>query len=132
MGKVILVRHHDDSNDEYNDVHGFHFSQRLLKEACSKMVNADGTDHRWTTDQVNDLIREMNYKLPIGHSIEDVTYTVNMAYADFFPTLLNERQCIDYAMLVANDPDGYDGIEFSRWLADVKQKHIDINLNEFI
>ena len=91
MGKVILVRHNDDSNTEYNDVHGFHFSQSLLKETCSKMVNADGTDHRWTTGQVNDLTREMNYKLPIGRSIEDVTYTANMAYADFFPTLLNER-----------------------------------------
>ena len=52
-----------------------------------------------------------------------------MAYVDFFPTLLNERQCIYYAMLVANYPDGYEGIEFGRWLADVKQKHIDINLN---
>ena len=56
-------------------------------------------------------------------------YTTNMAHADFFPTLLNERQCIDYQMLVANDAGGYEGIEFSRWLEDVKQKHIDINLN---
>lgn len=30
-----------------------------------------------------------------------------MAYADFYPELLNEHQCIKYAAAVANDKDGY-------------------------
>lgn len=38
-------------------------------------------------------------------AIEDVTYTANMAYADFYPELLNEHQCIKYAAAVANDKD---------------------------
>jgi len=96
------------------------------------MINNDKSNHSWTCEQVEKLLKESGIKLPEGHTIEDVTYTANMAYADFFPTLLNERQCIDYAILVASDPDGYEGIEFSRWLADVKQKHIDIDLNKFI
>ena len=96
------------------------------------MINNNHSDHSWTCEQVNKLLNDSGTILPEGHTIEDVTYTANMAYADFFPALLNERQCIDYAILVANDPDGYEGIEFSRWLADVKQKHIDIDLNKFI
>lgn len=60
-------------------------------------------------------------------TIEDVTYTANMAYADFYPELLNEHQCIKYAAAVANDKDGYTGIQFCRWMADVvgKKEHID-------
>ena len=60
-------------------------------------------------------------------TIEDVTYTANMAYADFYPELLNEHQCIKYAVAVANDKDGYTGIQFCRWMADVvgKKEHID-------
>nr|DAN16777.1 MAG TPA: hypothetical protein [Bacteriophage sp.] len=33
-----------------------------------------------------------------------------MAYADFVPDLISEDKCIEYAMLVANDVDGYEGI----------------------
>nr|DAF36332.1 MAG TPA: hypothetical protein [Bacteriophage sp.]DAN23562.1 MAG TPA_asm: hypothetical protein [Bacteriophage sp.] len=50
-----------------------------------------------------------------------------MAYADFYPELLNEHQCVKYAVAVANDKDGYTGIQFCRWMADVagKKEHID-------
>lgn len=68
-----------------------------------------------------------NLKIPDTSTIEDVTYTANMAYADFYPELLNEHQCIKYAAAVANDKDGYTGIQFCRWMADVvgKKEHID-------
>ena len=56
-----------------------------------------------------------------------------MAYADFYPTLLHTvDECIEYALAVANDVDGYEGIEFCRWLADLMGKHVRINWNEFI
>ena len=42
--------------------------------------------------------------------------------ADFYPELLNEHQCIKYAVAVANDKDGYTGIQFCRWVADVVGK----------
>lgn len=47
--------------------------------------------------------------------------------ADFYPELLNEHQCIKYAIAVANDKDGYIGIQFCRLMADVagKKEHID-------
>lgn len=65
--------------------------------------------------------------IPDTSTIEDVTYTANMAYADFYQELLNEHQCIKYAVAVANDKDGYTGIQFCRWMADVagKKEYID-------
>lgn len=62
---------------------------------------------------------------------EDVTYTANMAYADFYPELLNEHQCIKYAAAVANDKDGYTGIQFCRWVADVVGKKENIDWDKF-
>lgn len=79
-----------DNNDEYHSKYGLHFSQKLVEEACSKMINNDHSDHSWTCEQVNKLLNDSGTILPEGHTIEDVAYTANMAYADFFPTLLNE------------------------------------------
>lgn len=54
-----------------------------------------------------------------------------MAYADFYPELLNEHQCIKYAAAVANDKDGYTGIRFCRWVADVVGKKENIDWDKF-
>lgn len=46
-----------------------------------------------------------------------------MAYTDFYPHLLDTTdKCIEYALAVADDVDGYEGIEFCRWLADIMGK----------
>lgn len=73
----------------------------------------------------------LNLKIPNTSTIEDVTYTANMAYADFYPELLNEHQCIKYAAAVANDKDGYTGIQFCRWVADVVGKKENIDWDKF-
>lgn len=49
-------------------------------------------------------------------------------YADFFPEpLRNEFDIAMYVKKYIDDPDGYDGIAFSRYLADLKRtgKYID-------
>ena len=46
--------------------------------------------------------------------------------------MINERQCLDYAMAVANDEDGYEGIQFCRYIADIMGKDDTIDWNDFI
>lgn len=58
----------------------------------------------------------------------DMAYTANMAYADFYPTVLDTvDKCITYAKLVASDPDGYEGMEFMRWTSDAIGKSLTLN-----
>ena len=76
------------------------------------------------------FIKQIN--IPSTSTIYDITYTANMAYADFYPSLINERQCLDYAMAVANDEDGYEGIQFCRYIADIIGKDDTIDWNDFI
>ena len=81
--------------------------------------------------QVQNVCNVLNLKIPDTSTIEDVTYTANMAYADFYQELLNEHQCIKYAIAVANDKDGYIGIQFCRWMADVVGKNEYIDWDKF-
>ena len=56
-----------------------------------------------------------------------------MAYTDFYPLLLKDaKSCVRYTMEVAGDKDGYEGIQFCRWMADVKNKNLEIDWNSFI
>lgn len=155
MQKVIVIRHSDEDNqnskyvanlqknkdgsysasvgvvkedgyNEYVSKHGPHFTKSLQEYASKQMVNSNNQEHTWTSEQVQNVCNVLNLKIPDTSTIEDVTYTANMAYADFYPELLNEHQCIKYAAAVANDKDGYTGIQFCRWMADVagKKEHI--------
>lgn len=77
------------------------------------------------------LIRIVTTHFKCDQSNFIISYTANMAYADFYPELLNEHQCIKYAAAVANDKDGYTGIQFCRWVADVVGKKENIDWNKF-
>lgn len=145
MKKVIIIHRHEDSNEvEHHDSelcslpyekaanalmnasgyvayvakHGYHFTKKLATMASDMMKNVDGSSHRWTVDEVRTATN--NVVIPKGTTIGDVLFLANMAYADFYPKVLKtEESCIQYALAVANDPDGYDGIAFCRWTADL-------------
>ena len=57
---------------------------------------------------------------------------------DFYhPQVEYTRACVvirflDYAMAVANDEDGYEGIQFCRYIADIMGKDDTIDWNDFI
>ncbi len=94
------------------------------------MANSNGVEHTWTTEQVQNVCNILNLKFPSTSTIDDVTYTANMAYADFYP-LLNEHQCIKYAVAVANDVDGYEGIQLRRWMTDMAGKNKSVDWAKF-
>lgn len=160
MDKVIVIRHSDeqepstkytsnlkknedgsytasldvaknDSYKDYVDKNGLHFNKSLQEYASKQMVNSNEVEHTWTPEQVQNVCTILNLNLPDTSTIYDVTYTANMAYADFYPELLTEHQCVKYAVAVANDKDGYEGIQFCRWVADVMGKKEKIDWAEF-
>lgn len=116
----------------YIEKHGKHFNKKLEEYASSNMLNSNNSAHTWTSEQVQNVCNVHNLHIPSTSTIYDVTYTANMAYADFYPHLLNEHQCILYAIDVANDKDGYEGIQLSRWIADIMCKREELDWNRFI
>ena len=98
--------------------HGYHFTKQLAIMASEQMRNVDGTSHRWTVDEIR--LATNNEIIPKGTTIGDILYLANMAYSDFYPKVIKtEEACIQYAVAVASDPDGYEGMAFCRWTADL-------------
>lgn len=118
---------------DYIAKHKYHFTESLMNYAISKMQNSDNTDGRISKDTVENYMNTHGYTNSLRSNLYDITYTANMARADFYPNLLNDTdKCIEYALNVANDVDGYEGIEFCRWVADLMGKNIKIEWNNFI
>lgn len=128
-----VSKHKKDDHEEYIKHHGHHFTEKLAEHVSKEMKNMNGSKHSWTCEQVKQELQLRNIH-SYGHcSLGDITYLANMAYADFFPNVLEtEQMCIKYAIAVSQDIDGYDGIAFCRWKADVKNKKLDIDWEDYV
>ena len=124
----------------YVDRHGYHFTEALAEHVSKMMENADGSKHTWSAEQVKKAMVSLGYfQLTDKNTTKtqatygDLTYLANMHYADGFPDpLKDEASCLKYAWKNANDPDGYDGMIFSRWTADAIGKDIEIDWDKFV
>jgi hypothetical protein len=112
---------------KYVNKHGYHFNDTLATSACQAMENADGSYHIWTPAEIKQALGMMSFNNRNNCTIGDLTYLANMAYADFYPKVIgNVDGCLGYAISIADDPDGYEGIVFMRYLSDVIGKEIKV------
>lgn len=112
----------------YIEHHGYHFTDRLADWATRQIVNANGEKHNWSSVAVAKALEQMRSKMPSFITDGDLAFAANMCYADYYPSLAKtEEDCLKYAVMTATDPDGYDGMIFSRWLTDIiqTQKSVD-------
>lgn len=129
------VEHEDVKRDclKYKNAYGKHFTKELCEMAVSKLENANGSDKHFSVEEVMNLWHKHN--LPdIPHANwYDVTYVMNMGYADYYGKLFtNTYEVGMFTYLYLSDPDGYEGIAFERWVADMKNKDIDIDWHSYI
>lgn len=156
MKKIIVLRHSSDREEErhqhqesdiihglpyekaakalmgasgyvaYVAKHGYHFTKQLAIKASEQMKNVDGTSHRWTVDEIR--LATNNEIISKGTTLGDILYLANMAYEDFYPKVIKtESDCVQYDIAVASDPDGYEGMAFCRWTADIIGKGVTID-----
>ena len=117
----------------YVEKYGYHFTDELADQATKMMENADGSEHNWFTTQVKAAILGMGVKIPDSVTWGDVAYLANMYYADLYPEVLkDEASCLKAAIQIANDKDGYTGMVFCRWTADVIGKAIKLEWEDFV
>ena len=70
---------------------------------------------------------ESEYKSIVEDIIDDEYFKKYIQTHGHHNVLDTETACIKYAIAVAHDIDGYDGMAFSRWLSDVMNNY-DINI----
>lgn len=133
LRKWIILKNKKELDDSYFQKYlsknGYHFSNKLAEYASALMQNENSLEHSWNCQDVEQAI--ISSRIESNYTLGDLTYAANMAYADFFSLFNSEKSCIEYAIFLANDPDGYDGQIFKRWLLDIREKNITINWKNF-
>lgn len=118
---------------EYVKKHGYHFTEELAEHASKMMINANKQQHSWTASLVKKSMDNLGLSLSDNMTLGDATYVANMYYADFYPDIIkDEASCLKAVHKIANDPDGYKGMIFCRWTADVIGKAIKLNWEKFV
>lgn len=121
---------------EYVKVNGLHFNDKLAEYAIAQLKNIGPNEtHKWSIAQVTKAVNSLQNNTPFLHktTYADLAYAANMYYSDFYPQVItSDTACIQAAIVMANDPDGYEGIIFSRWVADTMVKYKSFDWTKFI
>lgn len=123
------------SNENYRTYkmhNGMHFNSKLAEYASSHMTNANGTNHTWTCKDVEGAFASLGLKLPEKATWGDATYAANMIYSDFAALLKADTDAVKMAHALLTDPDGYEGMIFNRYTADIMEKGICVPWHELM
>lgn len=118
--------------EQYMSYYGAHFNKKLFEFAASMMEKEDkatGLIKKITPMTMEELMPLLEkYKVEIDtNSLYDALYLAAMVKADYWGSSIeDEAHMVKYIEDVICDVDGYDGIVFSRFLADCSAKGISI------
>lgn len=106
--------------ENYLEFNGWHFNKKMCQWAVSKMYKKDGEKKEYIEPYTLESLRALQEKVKVEFEIDyDAVYIANMCKADFLgSSIQNETQLAKYVKDVVEDPDGYDGMPFTRFYAD--------------
>ena len=104
----------------------------LLDENRNVLCNSISyNDHRGK-DEAEELLEKYGIKLEYNE-LYDHVYVINMGNNDFFGSSIpDEKHLAIYVKDVIDDEDGYDGIVFNRWYADMSRLGIPIEWEDML
>ena len=107
--------------EEYLSQYGWHFSRKMCDWASSRMYKKVNGNKEYIQPFIKETLK--NLATQFGMTIEakgyDDVYIANMCKADFLgSSIKNEPDLIRYVKDVIEDPDGYEGMPFTRFYAD--------------
>lgn len=118
---------------KYRRLYGPHFTKELCEFAASLMEDANGPITPYTKEQIDQKLKTANITLEYN-KLHDAVFVANMCKADYLgKSVPNDDQhlCM-YIRDVIDDPDGYDGQPFIRWMADIEETETPIDWSEFV
>ena len=109
--------------EDYLAFNGWHFNKKMCEWAVSKMYKLNVAKRKefitpYTKETVENLLKANNIKLD-NDTGYDAVYVANMAKADFYgSSISDDMHLAKFIKDYLDDPDGYDGIVFTRFYAD--------------
>ena len=106
-----------------------HFNKKLCDFAVSKMDHGKMPIDKLRADEI---LKIHNIKLS-HNELYDYVYVINMGNNDFMgSSITDEKHLAMYVKDVIDDRDGYDGIVFNRWYADMVRIGIPIEWEDML
>lgn len=122
----------------YRRHYGRHFNKKLCEFATKRMriSKEDDKDEKEfkpiSKEKVDTILSNYNIKLK-NNQLYDYVYVANMCKADFYGSSIeDDKHFALYIKDVIDDVDGYDGLVFNRWYADMCRKGIAIDWEEML
>lgn len=130
--------HYDEACHEYKEKYGMHFNEKLMKFAVSAMKCRNSS-----TGELESILPISKAELDSmlvsngitinNNKLYDYVYVANICKADFYDSsIIDEKHLCLYVKDVIDDPDGYEGIVFNRWLSDMKEKAVNIDWEKLL
>ena len=118
---------------KYQRLYGPHFTKELCKFAVSMMETDKGPITPITKEQLEEKLKAQNIKLE-NDVMHDAVYVVNMCKADYLGDAVpnNDYNLCMYVKKTIDDPDGYEGQPFNRWMSDIRGMDIPVDWSEFV
>lgn len=118
---------------KYQRLYGPHFTKELCKFAVSLMEDDNGPITPITKEQLEEKLKVQGIKLEYN-KLYDAVYVANMCKADYLGDAVpnNDYNLCMYVKKTIDDPDGYDGQPFNRWLSDVEGMQVPVDWSEFV
>ena len=121
----------------YLGTYGPHFNKQLCFDAVNLMrgKGEEGKDKKITPISKDELKEKMEaHGIEVKHNaLYDAVYVHSMAMADYWGSSIDdERHLMLFIKDYLDDPDGYEGIAFSRWYADMCKKGIVLDWEDYL
>lgn len=118
---------------KYQRLYGPHFTKELCSFAVSLMEDKNGHITPITKQQLEEKLKAQNIALEYNQ-LYDAVYVANMCKADYIGDAVpdNDYNLCMYVKKTIDDPDGYDGQPFNRWMSDIEGMHVPVDWSEFV
>ena len=118
---------------KYQRLYGPHFTKELCSFAVSLMEDKNGHIIPITKQQLEEKLKAQNITLQYNQ-LYDAVYVANMCKADYIGDAVpdNDYNLCMYVKKTIDDPDGYDGQPFNRWMSDIEGMHVPVDWSEFV
>jgi len=113
----------------YLKYYGQHFTKKLCDFAVDKMHH---NKQPISKERADELLNKYNVSLR-NNELYDYIYVINMGNNDFVGSSIpDEKHLALYVKDVIDDEDGYNGIVFNRWYADMVSLGIPIEWDDML
>lgn len=118
MARLDSYGEYPEGMDKYLSYYGWHFSKKMAQWAVGNMKKGSGEKIvPISKEKVDSLLSDNNIK--VKESGYDAFYVANMCKADYLgSSVRSESDLAKFVGDTLNDPDGYEGMVFTRFYAD--------------